>query len=354
MNQLSENEQSGTVCDLGMPDLSAPGRGQDADTLHKSGLPLSAMLMGLLDQSDDCIKIIDEEGRLQFMSCNGRQAMQIDDFETVKGMAWSELWPEASRGAIDSAVETAMGGNLARFEAECPTAKGEDRWWQVTVSPIRDPDGKVRALLSTSQDISERKQREEVLEAISGEMRHRLMNAYTIASSLLLTLARGAPEHADFARSAAERLGALAQLQGKLVESAGAMTLGELIDHTLHTYSDEHEIDLTVECRAVELDEQRARAFTLVIGELANNSFKHGSLGRGGKVTLDCALQDGALDLVWRDDFDAAIAAPSLGLPSGGRGRDLMTQVLRLFRGSFETEQGADWYRATMHMPLPR
>ena len=351
---MSEDGFGGVVCGLGVPDLADLGRAQDGEALHSSGLPLSAMLMGLLDQSDDCIKIIDEAGRLQFMSCNGRQAMQIDDFETVKGLEWSALWPEASRDAIDAAVETAMAGKLARFEAECPTAKGEDRWWQVTVSPIRDADGKVRALLSTSQDISERKRREEVLEAISGEMRHRLMNAYTIASSLLLTLARGSPEHADFARSAAQRLGALAQLQGKLVESAGAMTLGELIDHTLDTYSDEHEIDLTVECRAVELDEQRARAFTLVIGELANNSFKHGSLGRGGKVTLDCALKDDALDLVWRDDFDAAVAAPSLGLPSGGRGRDLMSQVLRLFRGSFETDQGPDWYRATMHMPLPR
>ena len=349
---MNKVEKSGPTCGLTFALRDASGSQADNDALHDSGLPLSGMVMRLLDQSDDCIKILDEEGHLQFMSCNGREAMQIDDFSTVKGSHWASLWPEESRETINGALAEAMDGRMARFEAECPTAKGEDRWWQVTVSPVFGTDGSVAAILSTSQDISERKRREEVLRVVSGEMRHRLLNAYTVAASLLLTLARTTPEHADFARGAAKRMSQLAALQASLVDSAGSMTLGELIDTTLDTYSDDHDVDLNVECRAVELDEQRARAFTLIIGELANNSFKHGALGRGGKVALDCAIADDVLRLGWHEEFDASIEAAGFGLPSGGHGRALMIQVLRLFKGSLETESGDGSYRATVVMPL--
>ena len=37
---------------------------------------LSSVLIGLLDQSDDCVKILSPDGRLKYMSCNGRAAMQ--------------------------------------------------------------------------------------------------------------------------------------------------------------------------------------------------------------------------------------------------------------------------------------
>jgi len=39
----------------------------------------------------DCIKILDLEGRLHFMSEGGLRAMEIDDFATVKGCSWQEF-----------------------------------------------------------------------------------------------------------------------------------------------------------------------------------------------------------------------------------------------------------------------
>lgn len=40
---------------------------------------LSSVLIGLLDQSDDCVKVLSLDGRLKYMSCNGREAMQVDN-----------------------------------------------------------------------------------------------------------------------------------------------------------------------------------------------------------------------------------------------------------------------------------
>jgi hypothetical protein len=40
----------------------------------------------------DCIKILDLDGRLQFMSEGGKRVMEAEDFRSVKGCPWSEFW----------------------------------------------------------------------------------------------------------------------------------------------------------------------------------------------------------------------------------------------------------------------
>ena len=66
----------------------------------------------------------------------------------------------------------AVGGEVSSFQAYCPTAKGTPKWWEVTVSPVRDADGgRVVRLLSVSRDITERKQVEDRLRASEAEFR---------------------------------------------------------------------------------------------------------------------------------------------------------------------------------------
>src|SRR5688500_5087261 len=83
------------------------------------------MLASILDQSADCIKVIGPDGTLDFMNRNGRCALQIDDFALVAGKNWWDLWPQESQPLIHDAVAAAKAGLNARFEAFCPTAKGE-------------------------------------------------------------------------------------------------------------------------------------------------------------------------------------------------------------------------------------
>ena len=96
----------------------------------------------MLDQSADCIKVIGPDGTLDFMNRNGRCAMGIDDFALVAGKNWWELWPERV-AATDPRRRSpsARRRQHSRFEAFCPTAKGEPRWWDVSVAPLRDEHG---------------------------------------------------------------------------------------------------------------------------------------------------------------------------------------------------------------------
>lgn len=112
------------------------------------------MIESLLAHSKDCIKLIDLDGRLGFMSENGQRAMEIDDFAKVSGQEWRDLWPEQTRPQVDEAVARAKAGEIFRFQGFCPTAAGEPKWWDVAVSPLRGDDGGIEQILATSRDIS--------------------------------------------------------------------------------------------------------------------------------------------------------------------------------------------------------
>lgn len=108
----------------------------------------------LFESSPDCAKVLDLDGRLQSMNQNGRCVMEIDDFGSVCGLLWSDLWPEESRPKLHEALEKARRGELGQFVAFCPTARGTPKWWDVRVTPIHDNHGQLQGFLSVSRDIS--------------------------------------------------------------------------------------------------------------------------------------------------------------------------------------------------------
>jgi diguanylate cyclase (GGDEF)-like protein/PAS domain S-box-containing protein len=108
----------------------------------------------VLEASADCIKIIGLDGRLELMNTPGLAAMEIAQFDSVKGTRWLDLWPDESRKKVDRAFADALDGRTSRFSAFCPTAIGTPKWWDVMVSPMLDNDGSVSRILSIARDIT--------------------------------------------------------------------------------------------------------------------------------------------------------------------------------------------------------
>ncbi|WP_235888316.1 PAS domain-containing protein, partial [Neobacillus paridis] len=88
------------------------------------------------------------------MNKHGQCAMEIDNFDDIFGTPWVSLWPEAVRPAIFKALGEARQGQTGHFEAFCPTAKGNPRWWDVKVNVIKGVDGQIEGLLSVSRDVT--------------------------------------------------------------------------------------------------------------------------------------------------------------------------------------------------------
>ena len=122
----------------------------------------------LFESSQDCVKLMDGEGRLRQMNRNGQCLMEITDFGAVCSRAWPEFWPPESRPRVQAALQAARQGRTDRFEAFCPTAQGTPKWWDVSVTPLVEAGGTVRSIVSVSRDITARRQAEEDLR-IAGE-----------------------------------------------------------------------------------------------------------------------------------------------------------------------------------------
>ncbi|MEX2379778.1 MAG: PAS domain S-box protein, partial [Vicingaceae bacterium] len=114
----------------------------------------------ILESSPDCLKVLDIEGRIQFMNFNGLCQMEIDDFSDYKDKNWWTLWGSVNEDLVKKAINKSLKGETAQFTAFCPTAKGTPKWWDVMVSPVSKPGESVQQLISVSRDVTEQKQKE--------------------------------------------------------------------------------------------------------------------------------------------------------------------------------------------------
>nr|WP_314447354.1 PAS domain S-box protein [uncultured Sphingomonas sp.] len=125
----------------------------------------------VLASSADCIKVLDLCGRLEFMSAGALCLMEVDDFSDVAGRSWSEFWPADERHKALEAIGVAKDGGTGRFEGCADTMMGNQRCWDVIVTPISGPDGKPEKLLSVSRDVTATKIAEQRLRQSEAQFR---------------------------------------------------------------------------------------------------------------------------------------------------------------------------------------
>jgi PAS domain S-box-containing protein len=142
------------------PDIRPPGRAESNIDLRES----EALNLSLMNASPDCVKVLDLDGRVLHMNTPGICAMEIDDFATVQGKLWADLWPGEARADIECALARAINGEPSSFQAFCATNKGTPKWWDVTVSPVRGAGGGPAVqVLSVSRDVTKRREEQDRL-----------------------------------------------------------------------------------------------------------------------------------------------------------------------------------------------
>ncbi|KQT54064.1 PAS domain S-box protein [Methylobacterium sp. Leaf456] len=191
-------------------------------------------MRGVLASSADCIKVLDLDARLTFMSEGGMKVMEVSDFNAIKGCPWPDFWVGDGNAQAKAAVRSALAGGIGHFQGMAETFKGTPRWWDVQVTPILGPDGRPEKLLSVSRDITAQKESESRL-AISEDRWRGLftgMQEGFLSAELIRDRAGAA---VDF--RLLEVNPAFAGLTGLPAESAG-MTMRDLIPNIAQSLID--------------------------------------------------------------------------------------------------------------------
>jgi PAS domain S-box-containing protein len=312
---------------------------------------MDAVLTSLLDNSRDCIKLLDLQGHLLYINGTGLSVRQISGAEDVLGRPWWELWPASAEPSVREATVGAAAGKIFDFRGFCPTVRGTPKWWDVRAAPVTDASGNVVRILVVSKDVTDAVTNRKMYETIALEMRHRLKNAFAVSSAITKISARNAPEHQDFAEQLVGRFSALAIAQAKLVDNASDFPLRELVSDLVSAAGVGDETFDVSKLPDARVDESGMRVIAVVIGELTTNSLKYGALRSGRSVRCEGTIENGWLHITWQEDLDGAVGEDTELSSSTRTGVTVMKRIV--LSGGGEIDRDMTDSRLTVRFTLP-
>lgn len=213
-----------------------------------------------------------------------------------------------------AATRAAVGAYEIDFRILC--SGGDGRW--ISARGQGDDEGiKNRIMFGVFLDVTQRKQAEEALELLAGEMSHRVTNILQIATALTHITSRSTTSKEDMAHALTHRLGALGRAHA-LVRPGGrkneSMLLGDLVSILLAPYDDRgHSSRIRVSVPKMNVGEESGTVLALIIHELATNSAKYGSLSTpSGILDVSCTSHDDHVVILWTERGGPSVVARSM------------------------------------------
>ena len=119
-----------------------------------------AHLRTIIEAEPECVKIVDEDGRVVHMNAAGLAMIEADSLGQVQGGKIAEFVVSLQREAYRSFEASVLDGKSAVFEFEIIGLKGVHRWLDTHAVPLPEPrDGRPQ-MLAITRDITERKAQE--------------------------------------------------------------------------------------------------------------------------------------------------------------------------------------------------
>ena len=149
------------------------------------------------------------------------------------------------------------------------------------------PEGRVEWVVGTNLDITKRKEAEEHIRLLMGEVNHRSRNLLGIVQSIAKLSAKHA-DPAHYASDLSERISSLAACQNLLVASDWkGVDIADLTRAQLSSFRDLVDHRILIEGRPMRLRASAAQGIGMALHELATNAAKYGALSNdNGRVRI--------------------------------------------------------------------
>jgi PAS domain S-box-containing protein len=222
------------------------------------------------------------------------------------------------------------GERIDHFETVRQRKQGSLIVVSLTVSPVKNAEGKIVGASKIARDITEEKKNQEQIATLAQEAEHRSKN---LLASVQATVHLSQSDTAEGLKQAIKgRLQALANVNSLFVETRwlGA-ELSRVATQELAPYSEKDEKRVQIDGPQVLLEPNLAQAIAVTLHELATNAAKYGALSTAkGRIELKWLHEaDGRLTLRWTE-----IGGPAVQMPTRqGFGTRIIERMIEQLKG---------------------
>lgn len=242
--------------------------------------------------------------------------------EQMEGWGWQSVHdPEVLPSVMARWQASIATGEPFEMTFPLRGADGTFRPFLTRVMPQKDDKGRVLQWYGTNTDVEELRRAEEKQDLLLREMDHRVKNLFSIVGGIVTLSARTATTPRELTEAIQGRLGALASAH-QLVQVRGTgsapdqrgTTLDNLVCTVLAPYGDSSAIGgaarFVIDGPQVAIGGDAMTSFALAFHELATNAAKYGALSaQGGQVEINWSMDEGQLQIVWRERGGPAVKA---------------------------------------------
>jgi two-component sensor histidine kinase/PAS domain-containing protein len=265
----------------------------------------------VLESSSDCIKVLDLDANLVFMSEGGQRLMEVSDFNTIRGCPWPDFWESQGNADAKAAVAAARAGGVGHFQGAASTMAGTAKFWDVKVTAILSADGHPERLLSVSRDVTETRRAEEQRVELTRELAHRMKNTLAMVQAIATQTFRQVRTVEEGRDALTSRLAALSAAQDILTQTdwkqASIRTVvgGAVAPHRTKDGR------ISIMGPDLSLTSQQGLGLSLALHELATNATKYGALSNeDGHVAIGWTVSpDGAFSFEWIESEGPTVEA---------------------------------------------
>lgn len=311
----------------------------------KPGLDPAAWLAAIVEGSEDAIVSKALDGTVLSWNAGAQKLFGYTPEEMV-GASITVIIP-ADRLHEEEAIIARIkaGERTEHFETVRRRKDGSLVDVSLTVSPVRDAQGKLLGASKVARDISQSRQMAEKQNLLLREMNHRIKNLFALASGLVSLCGRGADSVEKLMQDLQGRLVALARAHDTTLTGLGenfvpaSVSLGNLLETILKPYDGKMGPTIQVADAATLVGPHSLTSLALLLHELATNSAKYGALHTTrGRLYVEVCEQDGEVCLRWEEaGLDDGISPPS----TTGFGSRLEAMAIKDLGGHISREWGA-------------
>ena len=182
----------------------------------------------------------------------------------------------------------------------------------LTVSPLKNAEGKIVGASKIARDITEQKRNQEQIATLAREAEHRSKNLLATVQATVLLSQSDTPE--GLKQAIEGRIRALANVHSLFVQTrwVGA-DLSTIAAQELAPYSEEDQGRVLIDGPSTLLEPNAAQAIAVALHELATNAAKYGALSvAGGQINLKWSHDtDGRLHLRWTEVGGPKVQEPT-------------------------------------------